>query len=114
MLLTTLILISAISFLFYGLNCLFNKKMSQEFKRFGLSKFQKLTGILQIIGAIGLLIGYFYPILILIASAGLSLLMFLGFLVRLKIKDGLLVSLPSFAFMLLNLYIFYASYYNIY
>jgi hypothetical protein len=114
MLLRTLIVISAISFLFYGFNCLFNKKMSQEFKRFGLSKFQKLTGILQILGAIGLLMGYFYPILILIASAGLALLMFLGFLVRLKIKDGLLVSMPSFAFMVLNLYIFFVSYHDFY
>jgi uncharacterized membrane protein YphA (DoxX/SURF4 family) len=114
MLLRTLIVVSAISFLFYGVNCLFNKKMSQEFKRFGLSKFQKLTGILQIIGATGLLMGYFYPILILIASAGLSLLMLLGFFVRLKIKDGLLLSLPSFAFMLLNLYIFLVSYHDFY
>tara|TARA_R110000772_G_scaffold143701_1_gene253246 strand:- start:48 stop:392 length:345 start_codon:yes stop_codon:yes gene_type:complete len=114
MLLTTLIFISAFSFLFYGLNCLFNKNMFQEFKRFGLSNFRELTGILQILGAIGLLLGYFYPILVIIASAGLALLMLLGFLVRLKIKDGLLVSLPSFAFMLLNLYIFFASYNNIY
>jgi hypothetical protein len=110
MLLRSLIVISAISFLFYGINCLFNKKMFQEFKRFGLSNFRELTGILQIIGAIGLLMGYFYPVLILVASAGLALLMLLGFLVRLKIKDGWVVSLPSFAFMLLNLYIFFASF----
>ncbi|MFT5238618.1 MAG: hypothetical protein ACI840_000602 [Ulvibacter sp.] len=114
MLLTTLIFISAISFLFYGLNCLFSKKMFQEFKRFGLSNFQKTTGILQLLGVIGLLMGYFYPILTLIASAGLALLMLLGFLVRLKIKDGLLASLPAFTFMLLNLYIFLASYWNLY
>ena len=110
MLLTTLIFISASSFLFYGLHCLFSKKMAQEFKRFGLNDFRKPTGILQLIGAIGLLMGFFYPILTLIASAGLAFLMLLGFLVRLKIKDSLLVSSPAFAFMLLNLYILFASY----
>ena len=112
MLLKIIIFISAISFLFYGLNCLFNKKMFQEFKRFGLSDFRKLTGVLQLLGSIGLLIGYFYPLVTLIASAGLAVLMLLGFLVRLKIKDGLLVSLPAFAFMSLNLYILFASYHN--
>tara|TARA_B110000977_G_C11057045_1_gene484486 strand:+ start:1941 stop:2285 length:345 start_codon:yes stop_codon:yes gene_type:complete len=110
MLLKTIIFISAISFLFYGLNCLFNKNMFQEFKRFGLSNFRKLTGVLQLLGAVGLLLGFFYPILTLVASSGLSLLMLLGFLVRLKIKDGLLVSLPAFTFMFLNLYILFASY----
>ncbi len=110
MLLTSLILISAIGFLWYGLNCLLNKKMFDEFKRFGLSDFRKLIGILQLLGATGLLMGFLYPILTLLASAGLALLMLLGFLVRIKIKDGLLVSLPSFALMLLNLYILFASY----
>lgn len=113
MLLTTLIFISAISFVFYGLNCLFNKKMFQEFKRFGLINFRKATGVLQLLGAIGLMAGYFSSILTLVASAGLALLMLLGFLVRLKIKDSVLVSLPAFAFMLLNLYIFAASYQNL-
>jgi uncharacterized membrane protein YphA (DoxX/SURF4 family) len=113
MLLTILILFSAISFLWYGLNCLFNKKMFQEFQRFGLSKFRKLTGILQLLGAIGLLMGFIYPILTPMASAGLALLMLFGFLVRIKFKDGLLVSLPAFALMLLNLFILFASYHNI-
>jgi len=32
--------------------------------------------------------------------------MLLGFIVRLKIKDSILLSLPSFAFMIFNGYLF--------
>nr|WP_297798532.1 DoxX family protein [uncultured Eudoraea sp.] len=84
--------------------------MHREFQRFGLTNFRKLTGILQLLGATGLLIGFIYPLMTVIASAGLAILMLLGFFVRIKIKDGLLVSFPAFAFMLINLYIFLSSY----
>jgi uncharacterized membrane protein len=83
--------------------------MISEFKRFSLSKTQRqITGILQIIGAIGLLSGLFLPIIGLLAALGLSLLMILGFIVRLKIKDSFLQSLPSFVFACINSYLFYA------
>jgi hypothetical protein len=47
----------------------------------------------------------FLPILGCLAASGLSLLMLLGFLVRLKIKDGALRALPALFFMALNLYL---------
>ena len=77
-----------------------------EFNRYGLPRFRKLTGFLQLIGAIGLLIGlYFYPLLLLLASIGLCLLMLAGFIVRIKIKDNFIKSSPSFTFAALNLLI---------
>ena len=80
--------------------------MIAEFKRYGLSNFQrKLTGYFQILGAIGLLLSFISLLLGLIAAIGLSVLMLFGFLVRLKIKDSFLQSAPSFAFMLLNGYL---------
>ena len=80
--------------------------MKDEFIRFGLDKLRLLTGYLQLIGASGLLFGYFFlSDLVFIASAGLSLLMLSGFVVRIKIKDSLLESLPSLIFALINLYI---------
>ena len=103
----TLILLSAISFLFYGYDCLYSKKMNLEFTRFQLSNEQrKLTGILQIIGGISLLIGLAIPLVGLLASGGLVIQMLLGFIIRLRIKDGILPSLPSFFFMILNGYLF--------
>ena len=50
----------------------------------------------------------FNPLLI-ISSLGLALLMLAGFLVRLKLKDGILVSLPALFYMSLNAYIFLIS-----
>ena len=102
-----LIIFSSISFLFYGYSCLSSDKMKHEFRRFKLSELQrKITGSLQIIGSITLLLGISYPILGMIATAGLTIQMLLGFIVRLKIKDSILLSLPSFAFMIFNGYLF--------
>ncbi len=103
-----LILLIAMAFLFYGYNCLFSEKMTEEFNRFGLNTAQrKTTGVAQIIGALGLIGGCFYWPLGLAASAGLTLLMLLGFGVRLKIKDSFAESAPSFILMLINGYFAY-------
>lgn len=80
--------------------------MKNEFKRFGLKEFGLITVIFQILGASGLIIGLKYNPILLISSGGLSILMFLGVVVRIKVKDGILVTLPAFFFMVLNLYIF--------
>ncbi|WP_405295708.1 DoxX family protein [Algibacter sp. Ld11] len=101
------VFLSSGAFFFYGINCLISQKMADEFVRFGLNKPQRiLTGCLQLLGALGVFLGYFFlPDLVFIASAGLTLLMLMGFAVRLKIKDNLIQSLPSFVFVLINLYI---------
>jgi uncharacterized membrane protein len=72
-----------------------------------------MTGFLQLLGAIGLLIGlYFSPILLLLASMGLSILMIAGFIVRLKINDNFIQSSPSFLFAALNICIAVKTYYK--
>jgi hypothetical protein len=81
--------------------------MKKEFERYGLSHFQITTGILEILGALGLLVGFKFKILLMISAAGLSLLMLLGFGVRIKIKDSFVQSFPAFFYMLLNFYIFW-------
>ena len=79
--------------------------MKSEFKRFGLEKFGAVTAILELMGGLGLIIGLkFNPVLV-ISSFGLALLMFLGVLVRIKVKDSILITLPALFYMLLNLYI---------
>ena len=108
-LLIVFIIVSGIFFLYYGIMAITTKTMRAEFKRYGLDKYRPLTGYLQVLGGAGLLVGLKVPLISSISSAGLSLLMLMGFAVRLKIRDGFLLSLPSFLFMLLNLYIFFAS-----
>ncbi len=83
--------------------------MKNEFKRFKLEKLGLLTIVLEIVGALGLLIGLWYQPLLLLSSGGLALLMFLGVLVRLKLKDSLWITLPALFYMVLNGYIFYLA-----
>jgi len=108
---TFCVLLSGISFLGYAVAYFVGPKMKNEFKRFGLEKYGLLTIIFEILGGVGLLIGYFFNVdmLFLISALGLSILMFLGVLVRLKVKDGIFVTLPAFFFFLLNAYIFWYS-----
>lgn len=108
-LLHVLIAISSLSFLSYGIAYFTSTKMKSEFIRFGLEKVGALTAMLEILGAIGLLVGLKLPPILLISSGGLAILMLLGVAVRIKMKDSLWVSLPAFFFMILNLYIFYLS-----
>jgi hypothetical protein len=103
---TFLIFFSAISFAFFGIGCFVAPRMKKEFLRYELSEQRNFVGVLQLLGAIGLVIGYYYsPMLILVSASCLSLLMLLGFGVRLKIKDSIVQSAPALFYALLNAYI---------
>lgn len=83
--------------------------MKDEFKRFGLEKFGFTIILLEILGALGLLVGLKFNFMVLISSAGLALLMFAGIIIRIIVKDNLRIILPAFFFMVLNTYIFWAA-----
>lgn len=103
--------LTAFAFLYYGLGCFFSNHIVDEFERYGLSKFQRrLTGSLQLLGSLGIMIGLYIPVIGFISAFGLSVLMILGFSVRIKIRDTLKQSLPSFIFIWVNAYIAYHFY----
>lgn len=104
-----LILFSGFSFLGYGIAYFTSSNMRIEFKRFGLERFGTLTAVLELCGAVGLLAGLMMNVLLLISSGGLALLMFLGVIVRLRVKDSFWVLLPALFYMLLNAIIFFMS-----
>lgn len=81
--------------------------MGNEFKRFDLEKIGLLIIILELLGALGLLFGLYFKPILLISSGGLSLLMFLAIMVRIKSKDSFWVSIPALFYMGLNTYILY-------
>jgi hypothetical protein len=101
------ILVSSLSFFFYVVSYFTSTHMKKEFERFNLEKLGLLTIVLEFIGALGLLVGLKYPIILALASFGLALLMFFGLIVRIKIKDQLWVCLPVLFYLVLNAYIFY-------
>ncbi|MDF1816348.1 MAG: DoxX family protein [Verrucomicrobiales bacterium] len=108
--LTLLIWFSAVAFLIYGASCVCTARMAAEFERYGLAKYRIVTGTLQLLGGAGLLLGLIAPLVGLVAAGGLTLQMLLGFGVRLKIRDSLLLASPAFSFMILNGWICYGFY----
>lgn len=105
----TLIFLTAITFIIYGILCLCTDHMKVEFKRYGVSKFRSLTGALELLGGVGLIVGSFYRPVLYFSSSGLAVLMFLGVLIRLKTKDPLIEITPAFILMIINLTILYRS-----
>lgn len=95
------ILFCAISFFIYGATCLYSNRMVIEFERYGLSYFRRLIGVLQLLGAIGLLVGFFMPWIGAIAATGLCLQMVCGLGVRIKIRDSWVQCLPAAFYMAL-------------
>ncbi|HEY0307462.1 MAG TPA: DoxX family protein [Acidobacteriaceae bacterium] len=108
-LLPILTCISGGTFLFYGFYCFYSRSMVEDFERFRLTQLRILTGVLELLGGAGLFVGLWWPFALSLSAGGLALLMFLAFLVRLKMKDAVLLSLPSFILMLVNLYILIQS-----
>lgn len=94
-----------VAFLYYGLAVLFSDAMVEEFDRYGLSKFRKLTGFLEVLGAAGLIAGYFVPGLTVAAAGGLALLMAAGVAVRFRSGDSLEQALQALAMLLVNAFI---------
>lgn len=106
---TICILISSLSFFAYAFSYFKAPHMKDEFKRFGLEKLGLTITLLEIIGALGLLVGLKIYFVLIISSFGLALLMLAGIIIRIKVKDGIWVTLPAFFYMVLNTYIFWVS-----
>ena len=98
--------LSIVLFLYYGVSALVSNSMAAEFERFGLSRFRKLTGGLEVLGALGLVLGYFVPQFDIAASAGLALLMAAGVIVRFRSGDSFVDALPALVMALINAFIF--------
>jgi len=98
--------LSIVLFLYYGTSVLVSDAMAAEFERFGLSRFRRLTGGLEVLGALGLILGYFVSHFDIAASAGLTLLMVAGVIVRFRSGDSLVDALPALVMALINAFIF--------
>lgn len=103
------ILFSSLSFFVYVAAYFVDPHMKQEFKRFNMEKLGFVVIVLEFLGALGLLLGLKYGILLSVSSFGLGLAMFCGLLVRLRLKDALWVIAPALFYMVLNFYIFTES-----
>ena len=101
--------ISIAAFLFFGVTCLTSPYMIEEFKRYRLARFRTMVGLLQLLGAIGMLVGPVFPVVLIVSAGGLTALMLLGIITRIKIGDSLLEAMPATFFCLLNGFILFVS-----
>ena len=104
-----LTIFSGLSFLIFGYLCFFSIYFKSEFNRYGIPNYRKTTGFFQSLGGISLILGIFIYELEIISSLGLTILMLMGVGVRLKIKDGLLRTMPAIFYVIVNALIFYLS-----
>lgn len=99
------LLFSSLSFIFYGWGCLRSVRVELEFRRYQLERYRKLVGTLQLIASIGLIGGLWLPALGAAAAIGLSVLMAMGLMVRLRLRDSVVQMLPAAMYLLLNAYL---------
>tara|TARA_A100001015_G_scaffold46163_1_gene50960 strand:- start:53 stop:391 length:339 start_codon:yes stop_codon:yes gene_type:complete len=100
--LQVLTLISGISFVYYGFSSFFSKKMKIEYKRWGYPEQRFMIGSLQLLGGLGLFLGFVFEPLIPLSSASLMLLMLAAIGVRIKIEDQPLRMIPALFYAVLN------------
>ena len=107
---TALILFSALSFLGYGSACFFSSYMKDEFVRYRLGSQRLLVGGLQWCAGIGLLAGLSQPWMGQAAAGGLALMMLVAVVVRIRIKDSVLQTIPALLYLALNAWLCLAGF----
>jgi hypothetical protein len=83
--------------------------MKNKFKRFGLEKHGLLIIVVEFMGAAGLITGFIFKPVLIISSLGLAILMLMGLIVRIRLKDNFWISLPALFYLALNTTIFFGA-----
>jgi hypothetical protein len=108
-LLTLLTLVSSALFTIAGVSCFVGSDMRREFGRFGLDRLRLLTGALELLGAGGLIVGLWWPVVLRLAAGGLALLMLAAMAIRVRQRDGPRLVLPAALLAGINAVILAAS-----
>ena len=102
MVLAVLALASGLSFVHYGTAILSETRLEQEFSRYGLSDVRRLVGVLEILGGVGVIVGLVVAPLGALAALGLAVLMMLGIVVRIRLRDAPRLMAPAALLCVLN------------
>ncbi len=96
---------SGAAFVGYGARCFVSRATVAEFEHYGLPRYRVLTGVLEVVGGLGLLVGLGYRPLLQLSAAGLAALMLLGTIVHVRIRDPWQAALPALTLLGVNLFI---------
>lgn len=102
MALVVLSLVSGLSFLYYGFRVLFRPAVKDEFERYGMPAVRQFVGLMEVLGGTAVILGLAIAPLGALAAAGLTALMVLGLVVRVRIHDPLRLMVPAAALGALN------------
>ena len=97
--------LSIVAFAWYGMSALWSDGMLAEFERYGLARLRVLIATLQIVGSVGLTLGYYFPLLLLLSAGGFAAMMLLAVVTRARIRDPISATVPAFVLMCLNLFL---------
>jgi len=95
-------LVSGLSFLYYGFRILFRTELRGEFERYGMPDIRQFVGLMEVLGGTGVILGLAVPPLGAAAAAGLTALMVLGLIVRIRIRDAPRLMVPAASLGALN------------
>jgi hypothetical protein len=84
--------------------------MQLEFERYQVPRLRRLTGGLQIAGALGIVVGYWFRPLMALSAGGLTLMMLYAVVTRFRISDPLYAAIPAFSLAVLNAYIVFTTF----
>jgi len=101
-LLVSFAIVSGGAFIFYGFETLFAEPPRGEYERFGMPQLRQLVGTMQMLGGVGVLMGLAYAPIGVAAAAGLTVLMILGLLTRLRVHDGPRLMIPAGTYAVIN------------
>ncbi|QKG85283.1 DoxX family protein [Kroppenstedtia pulmonis] len=80
--------ILGLGFLFFGVTKFISKQMVEGFEHFGLPQWLRVvTGVLEILGAAGLIVGIWNPVIAILSSIGLAITMFFAILTHARARD---------------------------
>ncbi|WP_372662460.1 DoxX family protein [Cohnella sp.] len=80
--------ILGLGFLMFGFMKFGAKQMVQEFQRYGYSQgFRVFTGLIEVIGAVGMIVGIWHPQIAVVAGILLAATMIGAFITHIHIKD---------------------------
>ena len=102
MVLGVLALVSGVSFLYYGFKVFLRTESAEEFERFGVPAVRRLVGVLEVAGGTAVILGLVVAPLGAAAAAGLTTLMVLGVIVRIRIRDTPRLMVPAASLGALN------------
>jgi hypothetical protein len=97
--------LAMVSFGWYGFSCFVSERVIAEHERYGSDRLRILTGSLQLAASLGLLVGYFSRVVLLLSAGGLAALMVAAMVIRIRLQDPVAAMLPAFGFFCLNILI---------